>query len=356
VTAPDVQLDAVNKRFGPVHAVDNVSLSIARGEFFSLLGPSGCGKTTTLRMIGGFEAPSSGRVYLRGQDVTRVPPNRRATNMVFQHLALFPHLNVFDNIAFGLRLARLPTAELSARVRAMLTLVELDGYEAREIRQLSGGQKQRVAIARALVNRPAVLLLDEPLGALDLKLRLQMQAELKRIQHQVGTTFVYVTHDQGEALAMSDRIAIMRDGRVEQIGSSHDIYTMPRSRFVATFIGEANILDGVVVGAAGARHHVSAGALEVIGHSPEPFAVGAPVSIAVRPEHVKVGPSADHLPNHWPGRIREITFMGPTVRYRIAVGDLVVTADTHNDETAGLGVDATATVGWQSERAVLLAG
>jgi spermidine/putrescine ABC transporter ATP-binding subunit len=355
VTAPDVQLDAVSKRFGPVRAVDDVSLSIAPGEFFALLGPSGCGKTTTLRIIGGFESASAGRVYLRGADVTRVPPNRRETNMVFQHLALFPHLNVFDNVAFGLRLARVASREVSGRVRAMLELVELSGYESREIRQLSGGQKQRVAIARALVNRPAVLLLDEPLGALDLKLRLQMQVELKRIQHQVGTTFVYVTHDQGEALAMSDRLAVMRDGRVEQIGTSHEIYTTPRSRFVATFIGEANILDGVITERTGASYRIqTAGGLQVQGFSPEAAAVGARVSVAIRPEHVKVGAAAESLLNRWPGRIRERTFMGPTIRLRIAVGDVHVTADVANDEAADLSADAEVTAGWNADRAIVL--
>jgi spermidine/putrescine transport system ATP-binding protein len=355
VTAPDVQLDAVSKRFGHVRAVDGVSLSIAPGEFFSLLGPSGCGKTTTLRIIGGFESASAGRVYLRGADVTRVPPNKRETNMVFQHLALFPHLNVFDNVAFGLRLARVPNAEVGSRVRTMLSLVELDGYEAREIRQLSGGQKQRVAIARALVNRPAVLLLDEPLGALDLKLRLQMQAELKRIQHQIGTTFVYVTHDQGEALAMSDRLAVMRDGRIEQIGTSHEIYTTPRSRFVATFIGEANILEGVVTERTGASYRVeTTSALAVQGVSPEPAAVGQRVGIAIRPEHVKVGPAAEGLVNQWPGRVRERTFMGPTIRLRIAVGDLHITADVANDEAAPLGGEAAVAVGWSADRAIVL--
>ncbi|MGQ0571367.1 MAG: ABC transporter ATP-binding protein [Armatimonadota bacterium] len=354
--ATDVQLNDVSKRFGDVVAVDNVSIAILRGEFFSLLGPSGCGKTTTLRVIGGFEFPTAGRVYLREQDVTRVPPNHRATNMVFQHLALFPHLNVFENIAFGLRLAGRPRKELTARVQAMLKLVELAAYEDREIRQLSGGQKQRVAIARALVNQPAVLLLDEPLGALDLKLRLQMQAELKAIQHQVGTTFVYVTHDQGEALAMSDRIAVMRDGHIEQIGTSEEIYSRPRTRFVATFIGEANVIDGVVEGYNGGSCRVAVGPLKMVGEPMDPPPPGTRVSLVVRPEHVKVGRLAEGLPNHWQGRIREITFMGPTVRYRIAIGAVVVTAEVHNDEIEGSGVDAQTAVGWQADRAILLAG
>ncbi len=242
----DVELREVSKHFGSIVAVDQVSLQIRRGEFFSLLGPSGCGKTTTLRMIGGLEYPTAGDVVLRGQVVTDVPPYRRATNMVFQHLALFPHLTVFENIAFGMRLKRVAPDLIARKVDEVLQLVDLPGYGSREIHQLSGGQKQRVAIARALVNEPAVLLLDEPLGALDLKLRLQMQAELKALQQRVGTTFIYVTHDQGEALTMSDRIAVMNLGRVEQVATSQEIYARPQTRFVAAFIGEANFLEGRV--------------------------------------------------------------------------------------------------------------
>src|ERR671931_246591 len=242
-TRSAIGLVDVSKRFGGVSAVDDVSLEIGDGEFFSLLGPSGCGKTTTLRMIAGFERPDTGHIVLQGDDVTDVPANRRAVNMVFQQYALFPHMSVYDNVAFGLKVKRVPRSEHRERVQGMLRVVSLEGLDRRRARQLSGGQQQRVALARALVNRPAALLLDEPLGALDVKLRKQMQLELKRIQHDLGTTFVYVTHDQEEALAMSDRIAVMNGGRVEQTGSPREIYEHPRTAFVADFIGSLNALD-----------------------------------------------------------------------------------------------------------------
>jgi len=238
-----IELEAVAKRYGAHAAVDGVSLAIGEGEFFSLLGPSGCGKTTTLRMIAGFVEPDEGRILLHGDDVTSVPPNRRPVNMVFQQYALFPHMSVYDNVAFGLSVRGVPRKEHGDRVNEILRVVALEGYEKRRPRQLSGGQQQRVALARALVNRPAALLLDEPLGALDVKLRRHMQLELKRIQHEIGTTFVYVTHDQEEALAMSDRIAVMNGGRVEQLGTPREIYEHPASDFVADFVGTVNVLD-----------------------------------------------------------------------------------------------------------------
>ena len=238
-----IGLDGVSKRFGKHPAVDDVTLEIGEGEFFSLLGPSGCGKTTTLRMVAGFELPDAGRIVLKGSDVTEVPANRRPVNMVFQQYALFPHMSVYDNVAFGLKVKRVPRAEHRERVQEMLRVVSLEGLDRRRARQLSGGQQQRVALARALVNRPAALLLDEPLGALDVKLRKQMQLELKRIQGTLGTTFVYVTHDQEEALAMSDRIAVMNGGRVEQLGTPREIYEHPASDFVADFVGTVNVLD-----------------------------------------------------------------------------------------------------------------
>src|SRR2546429_187765 len=240
---PAIGLVGVSKRFGTHVAVDDVTLEIGEGEFFSLLGPSGCGKTTTLRMVAGFELPDAGRIVLKGNDVTEVPANRRPVNMVFQQYALFPHMSVYDNVAFGLKVKRVPRAEHSERVQEMLRVVSLEGLDRRRARQLSGGQQQRVALARALVNRPAALLLDEPLGALDVKLRKQMQLELKRIQSTLGTTFVYVTHDQEEALAMSDRIAVMNRGCVEQTGDPREIYDRPRTAFVADFIGSLNAFD-----------------------------------------------------------------------------------------------------------------
>ncbi|HKT45388.1 MAG TPA: ABC transporter ATP-binding protein [Gaiellaceae bacterium] len=244
---PAIELDEVRKRFTENAAVDGVSLSIGEGEFFSLLGPSGCGKTTTLRMIAGFVAPDEGRVLLNGDDVTTVPPNKRPVNMVFQQYALFPHMTVHDNVAFGLRMSHVPRSDHRERVTEILRVVALEGYERRRPRQLSGGQQQRVALARALVNRPAALLLDEPLGALDVKLRRHMQLELKRIQNELGTTFVYVTHDQEEALAMSDRIAVMNDGKVEQLGTPREIYERPASAFVADFVGTVNVIGDVSV-------------------------------------------------------------------------------------------------------------
>ncbi len=255
-----ISLEEVRKSYGAAGAaVDGVSIAIREGEFFSLLGPSGCGKTTTLRMIAGFVSPDAGRVVLQGRDVTDVPANRRPVNMVFQHYALFPHMSVYDNVAFGLKMARAPRSTHRQRVQEMLEVVELVGYERRPIRNLSGGQQQRVALARALVNRPAALLLDEPLGALDVKLRKQMQLELKRIQTELGTTFVYVTHDQDEALAMSDRIAVMSDGRIEQVGTPREIYEQPETAFVADFIGSLNVLevDGKRVAVRPERVHIS---------------------------------------------------------------------------------------------------
>jgi len=238
-----ISLQSVGKRFGDVVAVRETNLDIRDGEFFSMLGPSGCGKTTTLRMIAGFEVPDEGRVVLRGADVTNVPPNQRNVNTVFQHYALFPHMSVVDNVSFGLELKRVPRGERRDRVKQMLEVVQLEGMEKRKPQQLSGGQQQRVALARALVNRPAALLLDEPLGALDVKLRKQMQLELKRIQTELGTTFVYVTHDQEEALTMSDRIAVMNGGDIEQIGDPKEIYEHPQTPFVADFVGSLNAFD-----------------------------------------------------------------------------------------------------------------
>ncbi|MGH2856976.1 MAG: ABC transporter ATP-binding protein [Solirubrobacteraceae bacterium] len=247
----DVYLDHVVKRFGDTVAVDDIELDIRHGEFFSLLGPSGCGKTTTLSMIGGFEHPTSGQIMLGGRDVSRVPPYRRDVNTVFQSYALFPHLDVFNNIAFGLRRRRMAKDEVRARVTDALRLVDLPGHETRTPAQLSGGQQQRIALARALVNEPRVLLLDEPLGALDLKLRKQMQLELKRIQKDVGITFLYVTHDQEEAMVMSDRLAVMNKGKIEQLGSPEDVYERPATDFVASFLGASNLIPGTVSGSGG---------------------------------------------------------------------------------------------------------
>ncbi len=285
--APEIRLTDLTKHFRDVRAVDRISMDIRPGEFFSMLGPSGCGKTTTLRMIGGFEIPTAGRIELRGRDVTTDPPDKRPVNMVFQNYALFPHLDVHENIAFGLRRKGVDKAGAQRRVGEALDLVHLGGYDKRKPNQLSGGQQQRVALARALVNRPDVLLLDEPLGALDLKLRKALQIELKRVQTEVGITFVYVTHDQEEALTMSDRIAVMRGGKVEQLGTPEELYERPRTRFVADFIGTSNLLTGAIESIDGGRAvvrlssgeacHTAAGA---------DFVVGRAVELSVRPEAV----------------------------------------------------------------------
>src|ERR687888_79578 len=308
-----IGLVGVSKRFGAVGAVDDVSLEIAEGEFFSMLGPSGCGKTTTLRMVAGFERPDEGRIVLQGNDVTRVPANRRAVNMVFQQYALFPHMSVYDNVAFGLKVKRVPRAEHRERVQEMLRVVSLEGFEKRRARQLSGGQQQRVALARALVNRPAALLLDEPLGALDVKLRKQMQLELKRIQHELGTTFVYVTHDQEEALAMSDRIAVMNGGRVEQIGGPREIYEHPQTAFVADFIGSLNAIELRVDEVVGTYAVMRLGEQErlvvPVGTGTRP---GDSIRIAVRPERVQIGSGVELAPDggsRLEGTLAEIIYL-----------------------------------------------
>ena len=318
----DVLLTNITKRFGETVAVDDVSFGVRRGEFFSLLGPSGCGKTTTLRMISGFEFPTAGELRIRDRVVNNVPAFRRETNLVFQQLALFPHLDVFDNVAFGLRIKRLKRQEIRDRVRRILAIVQLEGFERRRIGQLSGGQQQRVAIARSLVNEPAVLLLDEPLGALDLKLRLQMQLELKALQNRLGTTFIYVTHDQGEALTMSDRIAVMNRGKVEQIGPGREIYLRPRTTFVARFIGETNLLAGTVLSADAATALVETAGLTMRVRSTERHAPGEAVSLSIRPEAVELRPASgaevDGL-NAVRARVTDTTFYGSTIRYQVAL-------------------------------------
>jgi spermidine/putrescine transport system ATP-binding protein len=317
-----IQLDRVVKRFGRYVAVHDAHFTIGRGEFFSLLGPSGCGKTTTLRMIAGFEQPTDGRILLEGQDVSRVPPYRRNVNTVFQHYALFPHMSVYDNVAFGPRCRKLEPPEVERRVRALLAVVRLTDFAERRPAQLSGGQQQRVALARALVNYPSALLLDEPLGALDLKLRQVMQIELKRIQREVGITFIYVTHDQEEALTMSDRIAVMNEGRVEQIGPPQEIYHSPASVFVANFIGTANLLPGVVTRVAGDRASVKvAGDGEVsLPAGADPMAPGAAVTVMVRPERLRLA-GKDTGTSGVPVTIRHVVFQGPVIRCILVAPD-----------------------------------
>jgi spermidine/putrescine transport system ATP-binding protein len=351
-----ISLEGVYKRFGGHDAVRDVSLAIGDGEFFSMLGPSGCGKTTTLRMIAGFVAPDAGRVVLNGRDVTSVPPNRRPVNMVFQHYALFPHMSVYDNVAFGLSVKRVPRGEHRARVEELLRVVALEGLENRRPRQLSGGQQQRVALARALVNRPAALLLDEPLGALDVKLRKQMQLELKRIQHELGTTFVYVTHDQEEALAMSDRIAVMHEGRVEQVGAPREIYERPSSAFVADFIGSLNALsitvDDVVGGCAVAR-------IGEDGRIVVPVASGATrgasLRLAVRPEHVQLADGIESG-SRLEGTVAEIVYLGMYTQFHVDTpAGRIVSHRLADEPLEHVALGTAVVLTWEAEDSYVLA-
>lgn len=317
-----VELQRVSKHFGEVTAVNGVSLEIYTGEFFTLLGPSGCGKTTTLRMIAGFEEPSAGRIMIAGQDVTGVPPYHRNVNMVFQHYALFPHRDVEENVGYGLKQKRVPRAEITARVAEALAMVRLEGFEKRRPHELSGGQQQRVALARALINRPAVLLLDEPLGALDLKLRKEMQLELKSLQKTVGITFIYVTHDQEEALTMSDRIGVMRAGILEQVGTPQEIYEHPQTKFVADFIGLSNFLRGEVVDYRG-RINLQVSPKVQLPLPPESgLRFGQRATVAVRPEKIELHP-VDWLPaDGLVGMVMASTYLGEQTEYRVEVPDL----------------------------------
>ena len=336
----------MTKRFNDVVAVDDLSLDILSGEFFSMLGPSGCGKTTTLRMIAGFEEATAGSIYLGEQDVTDLPPYKRDVNTVFQNYALFPHLNVYENVAFGLRRRKVADAEIRRRVGEMLALVELPGYERRKTSQLSGGQQQRVALARALINHPRVLLLDEPLGALDLKLRKQMQVELKRIQTEVGITFIYVTHDQEEAMTMSDRIAVMRRGRIEQLGPPEDLYERPATDFVAGFLGVSNLLPGKIARTDSSLAEVelnSGGRVRAMGDG---LTAGEAVRIGVRPEKLTIalagadeGGAADAgraRGNQIEGTVADSSYLGVSTQYTVRLADgSDVTVYSQNTETSG---------------------
>lgn len=304
-----IELKAISKEFNGEQVLSEISLDIHDNEFITLLGPSGCGKTTTLRIIAGFETPDSGDVFFDGQRINDLPPYKRELNTVFQKYALFPHLNVFENVAFGLRLKKLPEKEITERVKEALAMVNLSGFERRNSEKLSGGQQQRVAIARALVNRPKVLLLDEPLGALDLKLRKDMQNELKNIQHLTGITFIFVTHDQEEALSMSDTVVVMANGKIQQIGSPTDIYNEPVNAFVADFIGESNIVDGVMLADYKARF-----AGQTFKCLDSGFGKNEPVDIVVRPEDVDIVPVEKGMLR---GKVTQITFKG--VYYEIIV-------------------------------------
>ena len=349
---PDVEIVDVTKRFGDIVAVDAMRLAVASGSFYSFLGPSGCGKTTTLRMIAGFEQPTSGEIFLAGQPVAGVPPHKRNVNTVFQHYALFPHMDVAQNVGYGLRQRGVTKQEEVRRAGEALDLVRLSGYERRRTWELSGGQQQRVALARALINHPTVLLLDEPLGALDLKLRKEMQLELKALQREVGITFVYVTHDQEEALTMSDVIVVMQNGRIQQLGQPADLYERPVNRFVANFIGVSNPIDGKLV-----EHDPVTGrgvvesdrGLRLTGTVTDPDArppVGTPVVVAVRPERLRVDPAAHTTPvgEGWTsieGRIRQGTYLGEQTEFRITTdiaGEMVVRRQNATGATSATGV------------------
>jgi len=336
-----VVLDHVRKGFGTVQAVDGVSLTVTQGEFFSLLGPSGCGKTTTLRMIAGFERPDEGRILIGETDVTETPPHRRPVNTVFQSYALFPHLTVGDNVAFGLRFRTISAAEKRARVEETLELVRLGGFGTRKPHQLSGGQQQRVALARALILTPDVLLLDEPLGALDAKLRRELQIELKSIQREVGITFIYVTHDQEEALTMSDRLAVMSHGRVEQLGTPRDVYEHPATAFVADFIGVSNLLRAQSSG----RGEVELSGARLVAEGEQTRRTGV-VRLSIRPERVRIEPDGTVGPNRIPATIERFVYLGSTTQVYVALpgGDrlqaLVANAEAVEEYDVGAAVTA----------------
>ncbi len=315
-----LEFRGVSKRFGTIQAVDGVSLEIRRGEFFSLLGPSGCGKTTMLRIAAGFESPDAGRVFLDGRDITDLPPHRRKVNTIFQSYALFPHMTVRGNIAFGLEIAKRPAEEIEREVRAMLRLIQMEDQSAKKPDQLSGGQKQRVAVARALINKPDVLLLDEPLAALDLKLRQRMLMELDMIHDEVGITFLYVTHDQGEAMSLSDRIAVMGQGQIEQIGTPAEIYESPRTSFVAAFIGDTNFLEGEVKSVEGEYCRVAiVGFPEVVCFNDKGLHPGDLVSLSIRPEKIQISrdkPLRDSGQiNALPAKVEDVIYLGSNTKY-----------------------------------------
>jgi spermidine/putrescine transport system ATP-binding protein len=351
-----VELSAVTKRFGEFVAVDDLTLDIYEGEFFSLLGPSGCGKTTTLRMIAGFEEPTEGGISVGGDPMRRVPPYRRPVNTVFQSYAIFPHLNVFDNVAFGLRRSGVKGEELHKRVTDACEMVQLSGFEKRKPSMLSGGQQQRVALARALVNHPEVLLLDEPLGALDLKLRKEMQLYLKNLQHEVGITFIYVTHDQEEALTMSDRIAVMNEGRVQQVADPPTLYELPRNRFVSDFIGQTNVFSGTVESVSGKRITLStpSGKVEATAREAE-VEVGAEAHAAVRPEKVRFGSEGDNVST---ARIQQLVYLGVSTQYiaELPDGEKLVLYQQNSREDANPEIGEEVPVAWDARNCLILGG
>jgi spermidine/putrescine transport system ATP-binding protein len=340
---PDIRLERVTKRFDDVVAVDNLTLDVPHGAFFALLGPSGCGKTTTLRMIGGFEEPTDGTIFLGDHDVTGLPPYRRDVNTVFQSYALFPHLSIYENVAFGLRRRGVGGDDLRQQVTRILELVQLAGYEKRKPRQLSGGQQQRVALARALVNSPRVLLLDEPLGALDLKLRKEMQLFIKALQHDLGITFIHVTHDQEEAMTMADSIAVMNKGHIEQLGSPDELYEKPATPFVARFLGVSNLLEGEAQGDGTVK--LSDGtvvrALASAGRN-------GPVAVGIRPEKIRLGAGEE---NSLTGEVRESAYIGVSTQYIVTTAHGLITVYVQNTDARASAANAGdhVTLSWSPE-------
>ncbi|HEX6844441.1 MAG TPA: ABC transporter ATP-binding protein, partial [Actinomycetota bacterium] len=352
-----VEIDDVSKVFGDFVAVDHADFAIHEGEFFSMLGPSGCGKTTTMRMIAGFEEPTAGNILLRGRDVVGIPPNKRDVNMCFQHYALFPHMSVGENIAYGLKLRKVAKDERARQVDEMLDLVGLPGYAARRPNQLSGGQQQRVALARALVNRPTALLLDEPLGALDVKLRLQMRLELKRIQHELGTTFVFVTHDQDEALSMSDRIAVMNQGVIDQIGSPREIYEHPATPFVADFVGVLNAMRLRVDEVSGRDGVARVSETERI-VIPGADHVGEDTLVAVRPERIRIAPGTGTSDDasRVTGRVAQVVYLGTLTQFHVdtSLGETLVVHRLSDEPAAAIAQGDEVTLAWDREDAAIL--
>ena len=361
---PDVaiSIQQVRKSFGDVRAVDGISLDIAEGEFLTLLGPSGCGKTTTMRLIAGFEEPDEGTILLRGTDVVGVPPNKREVNMCFQHYALFPHMTVERNIEYGLKLKKVPKGDRQRIVAEMLEIVGLGGMQQRKPGQLSGGQQQRVALARALVNQPAALLLDEPLGALDVKLRKHMQLELKRIQHELRTTFVYVTHDQEEALSMSDRIAVMNQGVIEQLGTSREVYEQPATPFVADFVGVLNAMDVRVDEVAGEdlvmRVSDRDRIVVPVGPLGTEASVGSSLLVAVRPERVElsIGDGAADNGSRLSGTVRQVVYLGTLTQFHVdtAIGERLIVHHLSDDLSSTVSQGDEVVLTWARTDAAVL--
>jgi spermidine/putrescine transport system ATP-binding protein len=355
-----VKLENLSKYFGEVVAVDNVNLEIEAGEFVTLLGPSGCGKTTTMRMIAGLEMPTSGSVSIEGQDVTYTPPEKRPVNMVFQAYALFPHMTIAENIAFGPMIKKWPKDEIERSVQDLLKLVRLEGFGARRTHQLSGGQAQRVALARALINRPKVLLLDEPLGALDLKLRKAMQLELRDIHQRLGMTFIYVTHDQEEAMVMSDRVVLMNNGHIVQVGAPTEIYNHPASEFASRFIGEANLLSGEVKAIRTDLVEVESSSLTLFAPLAGGVSAGQRVMISVRPERINLFARETDVPqtcqNVQRGTVENAIFLGPTARYHLKLaGDQILVVDQPaSNGRLGYQVNDQLYAGWEASSNIIL--